>query len=67
MRVDGQSHTILCCAVVKHLLKEEGKLQEHEWVGEDHLEIDHKSIQAHALKRFILTRNQVILLLQIGQ
>src|SRR5437867_7577757 len=25
---------------MKHLLKEEGKLREHEWVGEDHPEID---------------------------
>src|SRR5205807_8735853 len=25
---------------MKHLLKEEGKLREHEWKGEDHPEID---------------------------
>src|SRR6266567_5432571 len=27
---------------MKHLLKEEGKLREHEWVGEDHPEIDNE-------------------------
>src|SRR5207245_11532871 len=27
---------------MKHLLKEKGKLREHEWVGEDHPEIDNE-------------------------
>src|SRR5260370_505412 len=32
----------MCCAVMKHLRKEEGKLRKHEWEGEDHPEIDNE-------------------------